>query len=40
MRFVNVRGARDAYTARALELTAWGGMVENGAMSPGPGNGS
>jgi ribonuclease HII len=38
MRFVNVRGARDAHAARALELTGPGGMVDDGDMRPGPGD--
>jgi ribonuclease HII len=34
MRFVNVRGARDAYARRAAEVTAASGMVDDGGMSP------
>ncbi|TFV83451.1 ribonuclease HII [Blastococcus sp. CT_GayMR16] len=34
MRFVNVRGARDAHAARALEVTAPVDMVDDGAMVP------
>ena len=33
MRFVDVARARDAHLARALQLTAPGGMVDDGAMS-------
>src|SRR3954449_11241156 len=38
MRFVNVRSARDAHAARSLEVTAAGGMVDDGDMSPVPGD--
>jgi len=38
MRFVNVRGARDAYAARALHVTAEVGMVDDDLMSPVPGD--
>ena len=34
MRFINVSRARDAYTARALQLTGSRGMVDDVAMSP------
>jgi ribonuclease HII len=37
MRFVNVRCARDAHAARELHLTAMAGMVDDGVMSPVPG---
>ncbi len=37
MRFVNVRSARDAHAARALQVTAGVGMVDDGVMSPVPG---
>src|SRR5688572_16889596 len=37
MRFVNVRSARDAHAARELHLTAVAGMVDDGVMSPVPG---
>ncbi|MCW2741792.1 MAG: rnhB, partial [Blastococcus sp.] len=36
MRFVNVRSARDAHAARSLHVTAGGGMVDDGVMSPAP----
>jgi ribonuclease HII len=36
MRFVNVRSARDAQVARELDVTAGGGMVDDGVMSPVP----
>src|SRR5215217_9067773 len=35
MRFINVRGARDAHAARSLEVTTEVGMVDDGSMSPG-----
>jgi ribonuclease HII len=38
MRFINVVRARDAHTARALELTGPGDMVDDDGMSPGPGD--
>lgn len=38
MRFVNVRSARDAYAARRLEVTTEVGMVDDGLMSPVPGD--
>jgi ribonuclease HII len=34
MRFVNVRTARDAHAARAVQVTTASGMVDDGAMSP------
>jgi ribonuclease HII len=37
MRFVNVARARDAYAARVGGLTGTGGMVDDGLMSPVPG---
>ena len=37
MRFVNVRSARDAYAARDLDLTSASAMVDDGAMTPVPG---
>jgi ribonuclease HII len=37
MRFVNVRSARDAHAARSLDLTGVAGMVDDGVMSPVPG---
>jgi ribonuclease HII len=37
MRFVNVRSARDAHAARGLDLTGVAGMVDDGVMSPVPG---
>jgi ribonuclease HII len=37
MRFVNVARARDAYAARVGGLTSTGGMVDDGLMSPVPG---
>src|SRR5215210_2040272 len=36
MRFINVRGARDAHAARSLDPTAVAGMVDDGGMSPVP----
>jgi len=36
MRFVNVRSARDAHAARALQVTSSSGMVDDGGMSPSP----
>src|ERR671917_470373 len=38
MRFVNVRSARDAYAARSLQVTTEVGMVDDGVMSPVPGD--
>src|SRR4051795_223346 len=38
MRFVNVRSARDAHAARSLQVTAGVGMVDDGGMSPVPGD--
>jgi ribonuclease HII len=38
MRFVNVRSARDAYAARSLQVTTEVGMVDDGCMSPVPGD--
>ena len=38
MRFVNVRSARDLHAARALDLTGVAGMVDDGDMSPVPGD--
>src|SRR3954469_3228527 len=38
MRFVNVRSARDAYTARSLQVTTEVGMVDDDLMSPVPGD--
>src|SRR3954453_9776661 len=38
MRFVNVRSARDSYAARGLRVTAGAGMVDDGLMSPVPGD--
>ena len=38
MRFVNVRSARDAYAARSLQVTTEVGMVDDGSMSPVPGD--
>jgi ribonuclease HII len=37
MRFVNVARARDAHAARVGGLTSPGGMVDDGLMSPVPG---
>ena len=37
MRFVNVRSARDAHAARSLPVTASVGMVDDGPMTPVPG---
>src|SRR3954464_2834792 len=39
MRFVNVRSARDAHTARSLQVTMEVGMVDDDLMSPVPGDG-
>src|SRR3954453_14092652 len=39
MRFVNVRSARDAHTARSLQVTTEVGMVDDDLMSPVPGDG-
>src|SRR3954453_24044381 len=39
MRFVNVRSARDAYTAWSLQVTTEVGMVDDDLMSPVPGDG-
>jgi ribonuclease HII len=38
MRFINVVRARDAHAARTLDLTGFGGMVDDDEMSPGPGD--
>jgi ribonuclease HII len=38
MRFINVRSARDAYAARSLQVTPEVGMVDDGPMSPVPGD--
>jgi ribonuclease HII len=38
MRFVNVRTARDAHQTRGLPPTGAGGMVDDGVMSPVPGD--
>jgi ribonuclease HII len=38
MRFVNVRSARDAHAARSLQVTTEVGMVDDGVMSPVPGD--
>src|SRR5215218_6125165 len=37
VRFVNVRSARDAHAARGLQVTTPTGMVDDGPMSPVPG---
>jgi ribonuclease HII len=37
MRFINVRSARDAHAARGLDLTGMAAMVDDGDMSPVPG---
>src|SRR5215213_7285548 len=37
-RFINVVRARDAYASRAFHLTGPAGMVDDDAMSPGPGD--
>ena len=38
MRFVNVRSARDLHAARGIHLTAVAAMVDDGDMSPVPGD--